>query len=372
MSHPVRSLVALALFAGTPALALAGVVPPPTAPAASGAAPKTATPPATAPAKLTPPTITPPALPASATAAPTDTPPNLLGKQQAMMAGNTRYPETLPMQGETTRQERLAKEAAQVWARQSARNAHPASQSFSQPAESARASGEAALKAEDAKFRQDVQGRIYDVPAGRFYLTIEASAPIRQMVIPPDSHVARAKYLPHQKDEIVMLRFRKDAAYHPVQVTLSFPGGVRTLYLLPKPMLVGRTIRVEAPRYLPDIPLRRNLSGNPNSRFLPAIRAVWEHAENIPGFHPYAPPRHSLSYGRFKLVPRFAWSGESGADWMILWKMVSIHRQVSNVSPAQFSGPGILAVSLTGTRVSADDSPYLLTVEGAEQKQKGE
>ncbi len=254
----------------------------------------------------------------------------------------------------------LRQEAAAVWERE-----HAPVPAQEEPAPRHRISRKLRRVLRVRAFEKAYQGRIYDVPASTFFLTIEATAPILNAVLPPDAHLARAKFLPKTHDRDLMLRFHREAAWHPVQLTLEFAGGLRTLYLLPKPLPIGKTIHVLAPRYVPKVPLKPAVSGNPYSRFLPAVKAVWEHRAVVPGFSAAVPPRHALDYGALKLVPVAAWAGNTQKYWMILWRMVSIDRQTSHISPAQFSGPGILAVSLTGTTVAPGTSPYLLSVEEA-------
>lgn len=271
----------------------------------------------------------------------------------------------------TPQQKEMAQEAAEVWAHDNApsqvepenyrhRHSPPV---ISQKVRNARRVN---------KFENAWQGRVYDIPAGGYYVTIEASSPILHAIIPPSkevidghfSYLARGKFLPDMHDKVLMLRFHRQAAYHPVELTLVFKGGLRTLYLLPKPLPIGKTIHVMAPAYTaPAKPLKRSFSGNPASSYLPAIRAVWEHASKIPGFNQAKPPRHIINYGRLELVPEAGYSAANGGTWMILWKVQALHGATSNISPAQFSGPGIEAVSLTGTQVSASESPYMLTVE---------
>lgn len=270
----------------------------------------------------------------------------------------------------TPQEKEMAQEAAEVWAHDNTPTqdepeyrSHHSATKISQKVRNARRVNQ---------FENAWQGRVYDIPAGGYYVTIEATAPILHAIIPPSkkvidghfSYLARGKFLPDMHDKVLMLRFHRQSAYHPVELTLVFKGGLRTLYLLPKPLPIGKTIHVMAPAYTaPAKPLKRSFSGNPASNYLPAIRAVWEHASTIPGFNLAKPPRHVINYGRLELVPEAGYSAANGGAWMILWKIKSLHHLTSNISPAQFSGPGIEAVSLTGTQVSASESPYMLTVE---------
>lgn len=271
----------------------------------------------------------------------------------------------------TRQQKQLAKEAAEVW---SSTPAQPRPAPYATPGEAfSHAHHESAKKRREeriAKFRATYQGRLINVPVANFYTTLESNARIKRILLPPDAHLAilngkpAAMALPHLGGKVWVLRFDSNAAWHPVQIMLQFAGGIRTIYVLPKPGVVARTIHVRAPKYVPKVALHQNASGNPNSSFLPAIRAVWEHKNVIPGFTPSSAPRKGLNYGRLKLMPVEGWEGNSGTNWMILWHVVPVRGEVSNISPAQFTGPGIHAVSLTGTQVGPESEPYLLTVEG--------
>ncbi|WP_414039365.1 hypothetical protein ACJU26_09055 [Acidithiobacillus sp. M4-SHS-6] len=373
-SNRIPMAVISAALVWFPAVSLAGVVAPPLPPmddalrppAVSGMPPKNTPTALLAPASGAGPQVT-------AKVSGNGVPAQLLEARNQMTRGNGLNPEqlrTTPAKtGKLTRQQRiLAQEAAQVWAH--ARTSTPA-QHF-EPAHHHPISRRIRNEKRVARFEKAWQGRVYTVPAGGFYVTIEASAPILHVIIPPSkqridgrfSYLARGKFLPDTGNKDLMLRFHRAAAYHPIELTIEFAGGLRILYLVPKPLPIGKTIHVKAPKYTPPAkPLKYPVSGNPASRFLPAIRAVWEHAAHIPGFVAANPPRHAVNYGRLLLVPVAGYQSSSANTWMILWRVQSLHGKTSNISPAQFSGNGIDAVSLTGTRVSPTSSPYMLTVE---------
>lgn len=196
----------------------------------------------------------------------------------------------------------------------------------------------------------------YPVSVSNFNL-FKFDQPITHAYLPPKAPIdGDAVYLSNNK--VLMLKFKEDKG-KPVQVVVELADGTtRSIMMVPTKGIGGKTYSfglVDAGHSA------GSLGENPNARYVPVVSALLS-GKMPAGFASEQVNLPSMIYDRAKAEPEMSVVSSDASVRIVRYKVSARENLTSDLDPAQFYAPGVLAALLDGTTVKPGHPIHLYLV----------